>query len=203
MHILPAFTQFPKEAAIIGRLLAGYGELEFNLCQCLATLSGDVATAVRVLFRVRGEAARIKIADALMRPKYEKAGLKDAYDETLIGMDWCRLLRNQFAHCHWEPTKDGGLGFALLEKGAQGNKEEIQIPFRLITEALLKEQEAHFCYVQRCLSYLSRDYQRRANAHAVHDFPPPNGKAPPVAYIGEEREATRAKKKPRRSGAER
>jgi hypothetical protein len=33
--ILPAFVQFPKEAAIIGRLLAGYGELEFDLCNCL------------------------------------------------------------------------------------------------------------------------------------------------------------------------
>lgn len=35
LHILPAFDRYPAEAAIIGRMLAGYGELEFGVCVCM------------------------------------------------------------------------------------------------------------------------------------------------------------------------
>jgi hypothetical protein len=195
MDVLPPFTQFPKEAAIIGRLLAGYGELEFDLCNCVAAaVFGEVTSAARVLFRVRGEEARIQIADALMRVNYVRAGLKDVYDETLRGLHWCRRIRNQFAHCHWT-VRDGGLCFVLLEKVAKGDSAPLLLTHLSITEPLLAEQEAYFCYVQQCLWYLSREYQRRADARAVHDLLPPNGKAAPAAYAGEQREATRAKEK--------
>jgi hypothetical protein len=73
--IMPAFEQYPKEGEIAGRLLAGYGELEFDLCQCLQYAMDERQTAIRVMFRTRGEEQRIQIADALMRQKYIAAGL--------------------------------------------------------------------------------------------------------------------------------
>ena len=94
---MPAFIRFPQEAAIIGRLLAGYGELEFELSRCLGAALGDDNTAARALFRVRGEKQRILTADALMRHKYHAADLETRYSETIACMHWCRTARNQYA----------------------------------------------------------------------------------------------------------
>jgi hypothetical protein len=33
--IMPCFDRFPKEGDLIGRLLAGYGELELEMCACV------------------------------------------------------------------------------------------------------------------------------------------------------------------------
>jgi len=33
--IMPSFERWPKEAARIGNMLAGYGELEFEFARCL------------------------------------------------------------------------------------------------------------------------------------------------------------------------
>src|SRR5688500_6557574 len=67
--ILIAFQRYPKEAAIIGRLLAGYGDLEYELHLSLGAALGSDEAALRAMFRVRGEKQRIQIADALMREK--------------------------------------------------------------------------------------------------------------------------------------
>ena len=52
--ILPAFLRYPDEAAILGRLVAGYGELEYELGECLAVTTVDSDAARRDLFLVRG-----------------------------------------------------------------------------------------------------------------------------------------------------
>src|SRR5215207_937717 len=57
--LLPLFDQFPEEAAIIGRLIAGYGEIEFGLALCAGAVigahSGD-EFATTGLTVARGEA---------------------------------------------------------------------------------------------------------------------------------------------------
>jgi len=63
--IMPAFVRYPEEAAIIGRLLAGYGELEFDLCLCVGHARGDMDMAFKAMFRPRGETQRIDIADPI------------------------------------------------------------------------------------------------------------------------------------------
>src|SRR4051794_31432912 len=78
-----AFQLCPEEGAIIGRLLAGYGELEVDLALCVAaTLDDDVDTAFRIMFRLRGESQRIEIADAFIQQHYS-AGLRSEYGEAL------------------------------------------------------------------------------------------------------------------------
>jgi hypothetical protein len=39
---MPVFNTFPVEGAIIGRLLVGYGDLEFDLCNCIGMAIDDL-----------------------------------------------------------------------------------------------------------------------------------------------------------------
>jgi uncharacterized caspase-like protein len=39
--VMPAFHTFPNEAAIIGRLLAGYAELEIDPLHCVSVARDD------------------------------------------------------------------------------------------------------------------------------------------------------------------
>ncbi len=73
--VMPAFRKFTLEAAIIGRLLAGYAELEIDLLHCVALAREDFDAVLKAMFRARGETRRIDVADALGRQLYHAAGL--------------------------------------------------------------------------------------------------------------------------------
>ena len=53
MTVMPAFIKFHNEAAIIGRIVTGYGELEFSLCHCVAMARDDLDAVFKSLFRAR------------------------------------------------------------------------------------------------------------------------------------------------------
>jgi hypothetical protein len=92
---MPGFRHFSNEGATIGRLLAGYGELEFEMCRCLESAMGSFDAAFKLLFRKRGERKRIDRADKIMRPEFSAAGLDANYTITMTSMDTCRIIRNQ------------------------------------------------------------------------------------------------------------
>jgi hypothetical protein len=100
--IIPCFTEFQAEAEgkIIGRLLAGYGELELEMCACLAATTNDLDGAIKSLFRERGGESRIRAADTRMKQQFIAAGLAAPYQVALCDMDWCRQIRNQMTHCY-------------------------------------------------------------------------------------------------------
>ena len=83
-----------------------------EFANCLAATLGqhkhDHRTAIRTLFRVRGEDFRILIGDAIMRARYTDVGLEDAYNEMLGAIRYCKSIRNQYAHCHWLFEKNKG-----------------------------------------------------------------------------------------------
>jgi hypothetical protein len=68
--IMPCFDRYPEEGDVVGRLLAGYGELEIELCNCVAALSGNLDDAIKALFSQQGESRRINNADAMARNDY-------------------------------------------------------------------------------------------------------------------------------------
>lgn len=75
--------------------MVGYGELEFELLCCIAyVLGNDVSQAAKVLFRTRGEEARIRVADAFIRKHAKKHGLAEKYSETIGDVSFCRRTRN-------------------------------------------------------------------------------------------------------------
>jgi len=179
--IMPAFQRNEYAAIYVGRLLAGYGELEFDLANCVSGVLGeDKETGFRVLFRAKGESARIDIADAILFPFYKAAGLRDVYKTFLGAMRHCKTIRNQYAHCHWL-DRDGVVYFVDLDTPV---KRETGIPlaFVPVTKELLKQQEEFFCYCAELLIFLSCEYLRRAGRLANHPWSIPAVMAEPPLH---------------------
>ena len=163
--IMPAFDTFSKEGSIIGRLLAGYGELELGLCFCVATARDDFDMVFKAMFRPRGETMRIDIADAIGRKPFQKMNLEIRLSEDVGSVRYCLKIRNQFAHCYWTDDYGRQLGFVQLEDTAKSNKSVdnvYHIKTRDIKHALLQEHEAYFVYTRRWLAALEYHAQNLA-----------------------------------------
>lgn len=158
--IIPAFKYAQAEAEIVGRLLAGYSELELEMMQCVHLVSGDLDRAVRALYGERGEKKRIIQARQYSEAAFSSIGLAAQYAATFDDIDWCRAIRNQYAHCAWYYTSQEGLCFTDLEQLANGATliaalTNVKHP---VHQALLSEQEAFFKYVQKRLWWLHQEY---------------------------------------------
>jgi hypothetical protein len=159
--IIPAFRDAPAEATVVGRLLSGYSELELEMMQCVHLVSGDLDGAVRALYGKRGERKRVLNARKQSAPVFGSIGLAPQHRETFGDMDWCRAIRNQYAHCAWYYTSREGLCFTDLEKLAR-DPAPIAALTRLkypVNEILLSEQERFFKHVQKRLWWLQQEYQ--------------------------------------------
>src|SRR5436309_2281642 len=101
MSLMPCFkpSEAQAEGIILGRLLAGYGELELEMCGCLIAVEGQLDFPIKQIFNERRADNRIKLAKKLLSLDYTKATLQVELIEALADLDWCRKLRNQFAHC--------------------------------------------------------------------------------------------------------
>jgi hypothetical protein len=180
--LMPAFIEHPKEAAIIGRMLAGYGELEFLLAFCMQDPMGSLSKATRLLFRNRGEQQRILIADAILHPLYEECGLQDVWLKARGAINTCRTFRNQYSHCHWRDEKDLGLFFTNLEKGAKTAPGMIALEFFHVDVPLLAKQEAFFRYAGNHLMYLEVEQRVRAGKLRTNPFAVPERLEVPARY---------------------
>ena len=170
--IMPWFDRFPKEAAIIGRILAGYGELEFGLCECLGAALGDKTVAFQAIFRMSGGGElRVETAHLLMKDKYENAGLKDGYAHMIGAMRWCRKARNLYAHCHWAGSSGQGLFYIDMDRVAR--MSEPRLTYNHVGESLLTDQEKCFCYVLQWQSFLQHQYRVAIGKLKSHAFQAP------------------------------
>jgi hypothetical protein len=139
------------EGKIIGSLLAGYGELELEMANCLIAATGNFDVSIKALYRVRGEERRINKLDSMMKAQYVDAKLAVDYKQTISDMQWCRKVRNQYAHCQWYYTTADGLSFVNLEAISLSS-----IPIESIEShkvqadlQLLQRQMDFFVYVRR------------------------------------------------------
>src|SRR6516162_3349233 len=114
--ILGPFLKFPDEAAIIGRLSAGYTTLEIGLMHCVQVVRDDFDAVLKAMFRGRGETARIDIADALGRHFYDDRGLATEFGMAVGAVRYCLKIRNQYAHCVWYDDNSGKLAFVNVEE---------------------------------------------------------------------------------------
>jgi|ERR1700730_9687188 hypothetical protein len=169
-YIIPSFIDFPVEGAIVGRILAGYGELELELCQCVAAVTRNIDDVIRKLFNLRGEKRRVDCADNLARAPYMKAGLGSDYKTVINDMHYCRELRNQYAHCQWYGTSQDGFAFVNLEEVSKLNTPVLPLEShrRLVDAALLQQQETFFKYVQKYFWHITGEYQTRVNGQHGH-----------------------------------
>jgi hypothetical protein len=151
------FQDFPKEREIIGRLLIAYGEIEFALMDYLAaTLGSDGHMVTRVLFRVKGESARIEVADALIRPAFAKIGLDGKWGNAIGAIRLCKNIRNQYAHCHWQ-VLNGVLRFMDLDTMAESTAGPVTLDLIRLELSLLDQESSYFEYALARLIQLGGD----------------------------------------------
>ena len=161
--ITPAFLIAPKEAATIARILAGYGELEFEMAQCLARACGGLGHALRLMFKpMLTEKQRINVVFENVEPLAKKLKLAGPSGEARKAIHWCRDARNTFAHCHWAVNGPGELFYISLGEFARDQNPRAQFSPCLITPSLLDEIEGYYRYTARCLAFLCWEADRQS-----------------------------------------
>jgi hypothetical protein len=181
--VLPPFLKFKGEAAIVGRLLAGYTNLEVGLMHCVSVVRDDFDTTLKTMFRVRSESQRIGLADALGRHHYNKLDLHADFAAAIGAMHHCRKIRNQYAHCVWWDDNSGELAFANLEDIAKKNellKDLGSLPRFHVDVPLLQVQEAFFVYVDRLLLWINFEGRIRTDKTAQNPTLKPTTLVPPA-----------------------
>lgn len=174
---------YPKETAILGRLLAGYGELEFGLLSVLSSYLPP-ATAMKIMFRTRGEDQRIQLADAIIRDRITTSPLLERYSETVADMGHCKTIRNQYAHCHWNELPGHRLGFNDLEAVAKSRQLNPMVKFTPTTAELLAEQAAYFEFVARCFAHVSGECEKAEGRTPILTGPWPKKVVRPPLHNG-------------------
>jgi hypothetical protein len=163
MSLMPCFKpgEAYEEGIIIGRLLAGYGEIEMTMCGCLVAVERIFDLPIRTIFGERGAKERIKTARRELQSDYANAGLSAELIEVLSDMEWCRQIRNQYSHCQWYWTAQDGLCFVNLEEVAHqptmiidptANRHPVDV-------SLLEAQENFFWYVKEFFTHLASAYR--------------------------------------------
>ena len=172
MPINPCFHRFPAEAAIIGRLLAAFGELEVTVCYNAgkATNLGDLVVAA--LYRIRATRSRLEAADALMRPIYTTAGFSELYGDAFGRVMHCLRIRNQFAHCNWGDHETAGLFFVDLQVAAE--RPDFAFHWKHVDAPLLRSHETYFDGALEALRFRFQTRCAANNLPQIARFGPSN-----------------------------
>lgn len=184
--MLPAFQKFPKEGAIIGRLLAGYADLEIGLMHAVAMAVDDFDKALKDMFGIRGESRRIKSALALGLDAYKAIGLKSDFLAAVSDMRFCLKARNMYAHCTWYDDHSGKLAFVNLEELA---KEKVKVndlhslQIHHIDEAQLKQLELYFVHTDAMQAYVNYEGRFRNGKIKTNVLLKPAAMAQPPLYL--------------------
>jgi hypothetical protein len=160
--ILAPFKTFSNEGEIIGRLLAGYSNIELGLFHAVHIVTGDFDRALRKMFGIRGESKRIEAAEKLGLPEYQRLKLSTDFEKALRATRHCLKIRNQYAHWIWWDDYSGKLAFANVEDLTK-HKHKVHdlralYPHHVDT-ALLTAQEAYFVYADYLLAWVNHEAQ--------------------------------------------
>jgi len=184
--VMPAFHRFPNEAAIIGRLLAGYAELEIDLLHCVTVAREDFDATLKAMFRIRGETAHINVGDALGRQIYDKLQLGADFEMAVSAMRYCLKIRNQYAHCNWYDDRSGRLAFVNVEEIAKGNQpiSGFDNLTRLYVDVpVLEEQEQYFGYAGDLIAYANYEGRFRKGKLKTQPLPKPAYVSQPPLHL--------------------
>jgi hypothetical protein len=162
IHHNPSLLRFPDEAAIIGRMVVGFGELEVMTCRVAAKANSHPTHVLKMLYSLRSTSARIISARLLMEPHYEAANLAKPQNITMDAVLACLKIRNQYAHCNWAETDPkAGLFFADLQDSAK--RQDWFTSWKHVDVPLLAQQEAFFSDVRGALLFLEADLEHNRN----------------------------------------
>jgi uncharacterized protein YaeQ len=152
------FNKFAVEGDVIGRLLAGYTNIEISLLHCVQVATGDLNAVLRRMFGERGETKRINAAVKLGLPEYQRLKLAADFEKSIRVVRHCLKIRNQYAHWVWWDDYSGKLAFANVEdltKYRRPIRDLGKLKAHHVDAVLLKAQEAYFVYADDLLSWVN------------------------------------------------
>lgn len=166
------FDRFKEEGDLIGRMVLEYGELEWMLCLIAGHVLRDLDTAIKALYRSRGEQQRMEVADALIRHRIEGSKLRQTYEQTFAHMGVCKAIRNQYAHTNWLHAGSDKLCYIAIEEMAKSNEpikiEEMTL-YHLDIETV-RDQARFFNEVMQNMTYLNMEIQYVIGASTMTGF---------------------------------
>lgn len=156
MSTFEILVRYPKEKELIASIVMGYTDLEFALSECVEAIGNSEDTVTKVMYRTRGETARIEVADAFGRQMYKAIGIDSEFCMAIGYMRRCLKIRNNYAHCLWWDFDDTGLGFINMEDAAVSNKpiNEAMMTKARIDVPLLTKQSEFFASTDHWLTWL-------------------------------------------------
>lgn len=185
MTVREAFNRYPEEAKIIGRLLAGYADLEIQLMHCAHVVRADLDTVLKTMFRTRGESARVEVADAFGRQAYKKWSLDKEFSMAVGAVKKCLKIRNQYAHCIWYDDYSGQLAFTNLEEIAETNDllhDMSALTIMHVDVPLLRKQDEYFIFTDKFLAWVQFEGRTRSGELKMNVVPRPKQLQPPPMH---------------------
>ena len=166
------FDHFKQEGDLIGRMILEYGELEWMLCLLAGHVLDDLDTAIKALYRARGELQRMDIADALIRQRIDDEKLRHTYEQTFAHMAACKKLRNQYAHTNWIHAGSNKLCYVAIEEVAKANEriEMDRMTLYHLDLITVKDQARFFNEVMQNMTYLNMEVQHALGKSSVTGF---------------------------------
>ena len=186
MKVSSAFADFPNDASLIGRMLAGYTDLELDLMHCVRAVRGDFDTVLKAMYRSRGETQRVEVADAFGRQAYRGLDLGTQFEMALGAVRYCMRIRNQYAHCVWWNDNTGQLAFANLEEIAKLNDRVDDLAganVRHVDVPLLQAQLAYFEYASNLLIWVLHEGNKKAGRPALPNLVQPPTRTLPALFL--------------------
>ena len=81
--INPALHAFPEEAALIGSMVVGYGELDITMVSCAGNAMEMTLPLLDALDQVNSEFTRIEIIRRLASPAFDRLGILPQFTNAL------------------------------------------------------------------------------------------------------------------------
>jgi hypothetical protein len=183
--INPAFHRYSNEAAVVGRLLSAFGELEFTVLENARRATDNARPSfLKAMYRLRATSARLQSADAFMRPVCDRFHLGSEYEIIKTAVDHCLKIRNQFSHCNWadDPNfPNSGIFFIDLEEAFEDGKD-IELHWKPINHALLTRHEEFFVYSLESWRWLNHELAARRGILQGNVWPKPPLLEPPPLH---------------------
>ena len=152
LHHNPSLMRFPNEAAIIGRMVVGFGELEILSCKVADLATAKSTIVLKSLYNLRSTSARIEFARTISAPIFAAESLSEPFNITFDAVVDCLKIRNQYAHCQWADDQNAGLFFADFEDAAKHSTWIVD--WKHVDVPLLTRQESFFGDTRHALLFL-------------------------------------------------
>jgi hypothetical protein len=176
----PAFDRFPEEAALVGRILSAFGEVEATVCRNAAHATSMGNTVMKALYGIRMTSTRIDTADRLMRPYFEHHDLAEEHKTAMEMVGHCLKIRNQYAHCNWGDHHRAGLFFADLQTSA--DTDDFSHHWKHVGPTILDEQFQYYGMTMELLEFLHHEMAVKLGHIQYHVWPRPTVPSPPPLH---------------------